>query len=771
MRDPGQDIRICLALCLSLLSPILSSSVDVMKINESHEMVLESADRIDLSNKVYEPLFPHQVDAMQAFRSFVVGTKLDQYKAEDEGGSILLPPGSGKTTIAGAMTLGLKSGSEGNIRALQLVPNKNILRDTVATLHRHFPDMRVRTGSKHSGDYDTWVTTYQSLEGLMSKDRLSAGDHRLLIADEHHHIIDGEWAKRVRDLSVGAIAVGTCASPAYDAVRNVREIFPHVLTRKSFAEGQAEGFVGDFVSHFIETKGRGASTSNTFERRYLAEDVHRALAIVAEHAKNGKRGVIMTPAGSNRAVSRVIEELASTIDINGRPLQIKHIDGSMVDEEVEEVRRQLRNGEIDGITNVGMLGEGADLREIDWMMILRGTRSQVLSLQRLGRATRRGKVTDVYEFRNPKDLDIVTHRDAFALEFTNLLRVKDGDTEYADRTSVSDYLPSMSRSRSSDTMTEKQLRKYDQLNDAVESMEFSAGVAIETDTRDFKSKYKKQKLITSLGQLEIQLGMSRERIVQILEKTGNTYVVTDFGDYKREFIGQEAFDSLLSELDIVEAGETDVSLQRIFSIARRQVQSVGSRGEFMAHIAKEADVHPVPCVSNGSISLFVSEDDIEKISHLFSTEVAEVSFTNMFAKQAEAKRKVASTHESNGSDTRAAVPKQRSDTEVLSDYAQPVSTQEKGLQDLLLKISRVNELRSNLEREDIARRTGVLMESLRGYKKSPGGSTIDSFNTVLREGKLVGPDGFVSAQLGSISRRHGVGEAAVLASLVKALKN
>lgn len=66
----------------------------------------------------------------------------------------------------------------------------------------------------------------------------------------------------------------------------------------------------------------------------------------------------------------------------------RHVDANTPDNERAEIFGQLRSGEINAISNVGVLTTGVDLPEVSCLQVMRPTMSKALWYQMLGRATR-----------------------------------------------------------------------------------------------------------------------------------------------------------------------------------------------------------------------------------------------------------------------------------------------------------------------------------------------------------------------------------------------
>lgn len=368
-----------------------------------------------------EHLRPHQVEAIQKF----VGTTaaILNGNAPNAGMSLLHPTGSGKSVsfaemgrIFSAETPGLPPA----VNTLALVPSHQILNQAVgdhenAGPFRTFaPDVSVGQYSGRSKDLSGRLTvmSYQSLGVAIKKGVIDALDPKLIICDESHHLIDGTWAEDVRQIGHGRLLVGGTATPAYSESRDMRNMFPQVLSIKTMREGIEEGILAELrgfvykgLSKIVTTRGtKDYREEEVFNAIGESRDNYLAAAICAREVAAGRQGVVSCVPGHDRAHAKIVAKILNQTPVtmaNGekRFIRAAYVDGETHTESLEAIFKQYAKGDLDVLTYVNLLLEGWDSPQTQFSVMIRPTKSRVLAEQRIGRILRNksAKVASVHD--------------------------------------------------------------------------------------------------------------------------------------------------------------------------------------------------------------------------------------------------------------------------------------------------------------------------------------------------------------------------------------
>lgn len=171
-----------------------------------------------------------------------------------------------------------------------------------------------------------------------------------------------------------------------------------------------------------------------FNEKALAEEMERvgafetvAKAVISE-LPDGK-GVIFAPTvKSSEHLAQIMTDLGVTCG---------HIDGTMKTPDRDKVINAFRGGELQWLSNVGIVSEGFDLPEIDTVVLARPTRSRIFFRQAVGRALRPAPGKDhavVFDVAGASDGHSLAGVEA--LSDTEMLTAHDGEqlTELLERT-------------------------------------------------------------------------------------------------------------------------------------------------------------------------------------------------------------------------------------------------------------------------------------------------------------------------------------------------
>ncbi len=522
-------------------------------------------------------LRPHQLLTLEASLGYISNITTDELMSP-YGAAILMPTGSGKT-ISGAAIAEALTTPDYHPKILYLVPSTIIQHRTKEDFDTFAPsvDTVVHNSNRKDNQGDVCLMTYQSLDGAIQSGFIDKFKPDILISDEAHHIIDGFWASMIEKLAVGRISFGMTATPAYTSNRNVKMLFPDVLIHRTLKQGIDDGFVSAFKSFIYRSNVKESGDPEAVTR-----DMLEALNLATAYAALGKIGIISCVSGNDRAHARAVESVAPMFNVGDRPLQVKAIDGTMPDREIDSIIKQLRLGELDAVAYTQLLGEGFDLPELDYLVMLAWTHSIVAAAQRLGRATRLGKITDVIEFHRP---GYVSHIDAYNEEFD---MDKTNDRVYLPSDALADYwadkdhLPLQRPDYQSMLRVSRTL--LTQHGIAQPTTESSTVVGSGQAALSFKWKTKPQ-IMTDLHIAESSLDT-------IFAQHGFEPRAVTLNNYRREYYAPEAVKAVLDAIGALPLDDnTQVPVMHAYRKLRAEMSWIGSYSSFLQLLAKH-DIEP-----------------------------------------------------------------------------------------------------------------------------------------------------------------------------------
>lgn len=308
---------------------------------------------------------------------------------------LVLPTGSGKSLVIARLATQLRK------RILVLQPTKEILEQNYDKLwafgHRNMAVCSASAGSKGRGQvtFGTIGTVKPRIEWFRDVD--------LVVVDEAHLVNAqaGQYSELIRDLGVPAI--GLTATPYRMAASQAGEVVeakflhrtrPRIFDRIGYiaqnADLHAQGWLAP-IEYEIEPSYNPyeialKSTGLNFQERALA-DYNRAHGLIRQIADTvvnnlgAVRHFLIFVASLDE--SREVEQLLARTGI-----RVAHVDGETPKTRREAILEGFKAGEIDVVTNVGVLTTGYDFPALDGIVLGRPTMSLPLHYQMIGRGVR-----------------------------------------------------------------------------------------------------------------------------------------------------------------------------------------------------------------------------------------------------------------------------------------------------------------------------------------------------------------------------------------------
>lgn len=295
-----------------------------------------------------------------------------------------LPTGGGKTVISATM-MGNAAGR--GMRSWFVVHRRELVDQTSRTLER--------VGVPHGFIAAGFPPRYRELVTLCSVQTLRTraadiiaryGAPDLVVWDESHHCAAGTWGA-VAALVPDAFHVGLTATPERLDGKGLDGMFRALVPGPSVRWLIEQGYLSKYrvwthtPPDLSGVRTRGADydardlTAVMGDRFLLGDCVQHYLDICP-----GKQGVAFCVSVEHALATRDAFRAAGVV--------AEEIDGGADGRTRREVIKAFRDGRIQVLTSVDLLGEGFDLPELTAAILLRPTKSLGLHLQQVGRALR-----------------------------------------------------------------------------------------------------------------------------------------------------------------------------------------------------------------------------------------------------------------------------------------------------------------------------------------------------------------------------------------------
>jgi len=353
---------------------------------------------------------------------------MDKWKDNYYFGSIQLPTGAGKTLI------GIDAIRYVHERTLILVPNLALVDQWVDLTSKFLTIPSAQIGifngqKKAFREYPIVVSTYQLLsqylqdlhafqnngdstqplrERVLVEDTIGFFTHKfgLLIADESHHIQAETFRQIAVDLEIPRrLALSATIEKSVHSSLVIATMGP-IIHKISYGLLAREGFIAPIYFKRIHIP------LTADEKGYLNRKGKRVYGKVSRQATNkliAIRKLLEAPVTSQTLIftSRIKHamKIHSYLEEYGMSTTVLTGHTVMNDRELNLILEKFRERKIQTLVLVKMLNEGFDA-PADTIIIASGTRNRREQIQRIGRATRPGKVAKLFELIiDPLELD------------------------------------------------------------------------------------------------------------------------------------------------------------------------------------------------------------------------------------------------------------------------------------------------------------------------------------------------------------------------------
>ncbi len=328
---------------------------------------------------------------LRPYQKAAVAAVVSRYRDEQQRRMLLyLPTGAGKTVIATYIIKALRS-LPGFGRILFVAHRREILDQTAATVRSHLPRLTVEIeqGERSSASLaDVTIASVQSL--VRRKDRFDPQAFDLVICDECHRALAPSWEDVIGYFFSQAarrmLLLGMTATPRRSDGRSALDVFSETAFEISRTDLEDLGFLVPMRYFTVRSDlklDRVKLSGGDFQVGALSTVMdapeQRAMAVKAWLEQGAGLRTIAFCSGVEHA-----HHLAQ--DFSSVGVSAATIDGRT--KERSELLQRFRQGEIQVLTNYGVLTEGFDDPEVACILMARPTTSPLVYTQCVGRGLR-----------------------------------------------------------------------------------------------------------------------------------------------------------------------------------------------------------------------------------------------------------------------------------------------------------------------------------------------------------------------------------------------
>jgi superfamily II DNA or RNA helicase len=296
-----------------------------------------------------------------------------------------LATGGGKTVVFCALINDLAEIGE---RVLVLVHTDEILQQTSAKL----TDFGVEHGiiAPDQPETNDLVQVASVMSLVRRLERWNQWRPRLIVADEAHHALAATW-RRILAAFPDALLLGPTATPRRLDGRPMGDIYERLITGRSIAWLIEHGYLSP-VRVFTPSIDPDLSRVHVRAGDYAVDELSGVMSdgIIIDGAVDEYERLCPDAPGLCFCVD-IAHSKQVAAAFARRGYRAAHLDGHTPREQRRQLMADLASGEIDLLTNCGIVSEGLDIAGVVAAILLRPTKSLALYLQMVGRALRPGK--------------------------------------------------------------------------------------------------------------------------------------------------------------------------------------------------------------------------------------------------------------------------------------------------------------------------------------------------------------------------------------------
>lgn len=307
------------------------------------------------------------------------GNILDAWEIDDLV-MFVLATGGGKTVTFVEL---IKRAVLAGRRVMLIAHREELILQAWNTLYAH----HIYAGIIMSGYPENWDLKVQvcSIQTIQRRTKLPPADE-VYIDEGHHAQPDNTYGKMIKYYT-GAKFLLVTATPYRLSGEGFVNLHPYKPTRlivnRTLKQLQSDGWLVDLKYYAASIPD--LSELSVQKGDYVEAEAQKAMELAPlidsyeEHAQ-GKSGVVFTVNVAHSV------QVCSKYQYAGVPCE--HLDGNTPGDQRQRILSDFRAGLVKVISNVGIITEGFDFPDMDFVQLARPTKSLTLYLQMIGRVTR-----------------------------------------------------------------------------------------------------------------------------------------------------------------------------------------------------------------------------------------------------------------------------------------------------------------------------------------------------------------------------------------------
>ncbi|WP_342985793.1 DEAD/DEAH box helicase [Clostridium saudiense] len=338
-----------------------------------------------------------------------------------------LATGAGKTIIMS------KAASQENGRVLIVVDQNELREQTIDKLSIFInkEDIGSVQGVLDEVDKRVIVATRQSLthgKSTRLNRMLENGEFNLLLIDETHRAVQ-QVKKIIEECGQNAKVIGFTATPFNP---ELLEVYSDFVYRKEIVSLVKEGYL---CSPRCLTIYSDVSLDNvkTVAGEFNLGQLDEVVNVDSRNELIVKKYVELAEGRSKTLCFCTSIEHAEALanEFNKNNIKAKNIDSTLSADERKETLEAFKRGEIEVLTNIGVLTTGFDEPSVDCIIMARPTKSKILFTQMAGRGLRISEnkedclILDVCDVTTKKRMNLMTGRTIFDLDEDETIQEKE----------------------------------------------------------------------------------------------------------------------------------------------------------------------------------------------------------------------------------------------------------------------------------------------------------------------------------------------------------
>jgi ATP-dependent helicase IRC3 len=303
---------------------------------------------------------------------------------------LYLPTGAGKTVIATHIIKALRN-TKGFGKVLFVAHRREIINQTARTIRRILPGLNVQIEQGARTARASGAIVLASVQTLVRrKEKYDPKAYALIICDECHRALAPSWGEVIdyfhSQADRNTLLLGMTATPQRTDGKSALEVFGRTAFEISRPDLEDLGYLVPMRYFTIRGKldlDRVKLSAGDFQvgalSRVMNSPATRALTLKAWMEQGEGRKTIAFCAGVEHALN-----LAADFSLSG--VRAEKIDGKSKNR--GEILKRFADGEIQVLTNYGVLSEGFDDPSVACILMARPTTSPLVYTQCIGRGLR-----------------------------------------------------------------------------------------------------------------------------------------------------------------------------------------------------------------------------------------------------------------------------------------------------------------------------------------------------------------------------------------------